>query len=45
MRKETKDYYSWALKQLNLIWDNQDMTKVFITDKEMALVDAIEVEK
>ena len=44
MRKETQDYYSWALQQLHLIWDHQDMPKVFITDREMALVNPIEEE-
>ena len=39
---ETQEYYNWALSNLRQIWNDEDMPRVFITDREMALVNAIE---
>ena len=44
MSHETQEFYTWALQQLRLIWLEQEIPKVFVTDREMSLVNAIEEE-
>ena len=44
MRSETEQDYSWACQQLRNVYTADNFPKVFVTDREQALINAIESE-
>ena len=42
MRSETEQDYSWACQQLRNVYTADNFPKVFVTDRELALINAIE---
>ena len=42
LKNEKEDSYTWALEHLKLLIDSDDFPKAIVTDRELALVNALE---